>query len=171
MYYYYCKSAVCFNLIYQIILVPLKEWSKMCSLLILYRVSQESLPIINRCKGSWNTNQAREYNGQAGPLLIYSTVNMYLNSGELRYIANNSTREKLLRRRTRRKRRKSWIDNLKNWYKSWTSEVYRSAKSRSEIATIIANLYRGDGTWRRKNRWVGTTCILNIYLETQCCKS
>lgn len=41
------------------------------------------------------------------------------------------------------RRRISWIENLENSYKSSTSEFFRSAKSRTEIAIMTTNLLRG----------------------------
>jgi hypothetical protein len=53
---------------------------------------------------------------------------------------------KIKGRRGPGRRRISWLRNLRQWYGRSTTSLFRAAVNKVEIALMIANLRRGDGT-------------------------
>lgn len=53
---------------------------------------------------------------------------------------------KIQGRRSRGRRRTSWLKNLRDWCNCSSIELFRAAASRVKTAILISNLLRGDGT-------------------------
>lgn len=53
---------------------------------------------------------------------------------------------KIQGRRSRGRRRISWLNNLRTWFNCSSADLFRAATSKIRIAVMIANLLKGDGT-------------------------